>query len=231
MTNLHAELRVTLTENGIPDASPLLEYMDWAGIRTKNSLAMFFTDTDKIIEWIEKFQNEITFGTPEKKIHFPEDDRRKGLYKLASSLHGTYAETISTQPDRASSQPPARHHHQRPQQQLPAPRMTKYRKHGPKESTNNSSQITEPAPVTPDPSPKRYSSAPRRSSSGCGTSTPPPKTIRLWALEKSSPTAPSLPPAQSTTPPSGTSPTRPSSLIPNTTHLYTKNKKTGTPSR
>ena len=79
MTNLHAELRVTLTENGIPDASPLLEYMDWAGIRTKNSLAMFFTDTDKITEWIEKFQNEITFGTPEKKIHFPEDDRRKGL--------------------------------------------------------------------------------------------------------------------------------------------------------
>ena len=79
MTNLHAELRVTLTENGIPDASPLLEYMDWAGIRTKNSLAMFFTDTDKITEWIEKFQNEITFGTPEKKIHLPEDDRRKGL--------------------------------------------------------------------------------------------------------------------------------------------------------
>ena len=79
MTNLHAELRVTLTENGIPDTSPLLEYMDWAGIRTKNSLAMFFTDTDKITEWIEKFQNEITFGTPEKKIHFPENDRRKGL--------------------------------------------------------------------------------------------------------------------------------------------------------
>ncbi len=79
MANLHAELRVTLTENGIPDTSPLLEYIDWAGIRTKNSLAMLFTDTDKITEWIEKFQNEITFGAPEKKIHFPENDRRKGL--------------------------------------------------------------------------------------------------------------------------------------------------------
>ncbi len=79
MANLHAELRVTLTENGIPDTSPLLDYLDWAGIRTKNSLAMFFADADKITEWTEKFQNEITFGTPEKKIHFPESDRRKGL--------------------------------------------------------------------------------------------------------------------------------------------------------
>ena len=79
MANLHAELRLSLTENGIPDNSPLLDYLDWAGIRTKNSLAMFFTDTDKIIEWTEKFQNEITYGAPEKKIHFPENDRRKGL--------------------------------------------------------------------------------------------------------------------------------------------------------
>ncbi len=55
MANLHAELRVTLTENGIPDNSPLLDYLDWAGIRTKNSLAMFFADTDKITEWIERF--------------------------------------------------------------------------------------------------------------------------------------------------------------------------------
>ncbi len=86
MANLHAELRVTLTENGIPDNSPLLDYLDWAGIRTKNSLAMFFADTDKITEWTEKFQNEITFGTPEKKIHFPENDRRKGLWH-ASSQH------------------------------------------------------------------------------------------------------------------------------------------------
>ena len=79
MANLHAEFRVTLRENGIPDNSPLLDYLDWAGIRTKNSLAMFFADTDKITEWIEKFQNEITFDSPEKKIHFPETDRRKGL--------------------------------------------------------------------------------------------------------------------------------------------------------
>ena len=79
MANLHAEFRLILTENGIPDTSPLLDYLDWAGIRTKNSLPMFFADTDKITEWTEKFQNEITFGTPETKIHFPENDRRKGL--------------------------------------------------------------------------------------------------------------------------------------------------------
>ena len=59
--------------------SPILEYLDWAGIRTKNSLAMFFASDDKITEWTEKFANEITFGTPEKKIHIPIEDRRKGL--------------------------------------------------------------------------------------------------------------------------------------------------------
>eukprot|EP00434_Breviolum_minutum_P046926 symbB.v1.2.043914.t1/scaffold20548.1/size546/1 len=48
-------------------------------IRTKNSLAMFFASDDKITEWTEKFANEITFGTPEKKIHIPIEDRRKGL--------------------------------------------------------------------------------------------------------------------------------------------------------
>ena len=79
MANIHAELKLTLTNSGIPDDSPLLEYLDWAGIRTKNSLAMFFADSDKINEWTDKFANEITFSTPEKKIHFPEEDRRKGL--------------------------------------------------------------------------------------------------------------------------------------------------------
>ena len=79
MANLHADFKITLTDNGIPDDSPILEYLDWAGIRTKNSLAMFFASDDKITEWTEKFANEITFGTPEKKIHIPIEDRRRGL--------------------------------------------------------------------------------------------------------------------------------------------------------
>ena len=79
MANLHADFKITLTENGIPDDSPILEYLDWAGIRTKNSLAMFFASDDKITEWTEKFADEITFGPPEKKIHFPVEERRKGV--------------------------------------------------------------------------------------------------------------------------------------------------------
>jgi len=79
MANLHADFKVTLTDNGIPDDSPILDYLDWAGIRTKNSLAMFFASDDKITEWTEKFANKITFGSPEKEIHFPVEDRRKGL--------------------------------------------------------------------------------------------------------------------------------------------------------
>ena len=79
MANLHADFKVTLTDNGIPDDSPILEYLDWAGIRTKNSLAMFFASDDKITEWTEKFAKKITFGSPEKEIHFPVEDRRKGL--------------------------------------------------------------------------------------------------------------------------------------------------------
>ena len=79
MANLHADFKITLTENGIPDDSPNLEYLDWAGIRTKNSLAVFFASDDKITEWTEKFADEITFGPPEKKIHFPVEERRKGV--------------------------------------------------------------------------------------------------------------------------------------------------------
>ena len=138
MANLHAELRLSLTENGIPDNSPLLDYLDWAGIRTKNSLAMFFTDTDKIIEWTEKFQNEITYGTPEKKIHFPENDRRKGLYKHVSLQHGTFAGMTSTQPETANyphQHPYIRH---RVYRLHPAQQMTRSPRPGPKESTNNS---------------------------------------------------------------------------------------------
>jgi len=40
---------------------------------------MFFASDDKITEWTEKFENKITFGTPEKEIHFPLEERRKGL--------------------------------------------------------------------------------------------------------------------------------------------------------
>ncbi len=148
-------------------------------------------------------------------------------YKPASSQHGTYAEMTLMQLDRANYRLPSSHHHHRSRRRQPAPQMIRYQKHGPKEFINNSSQITEPAPATPNPSPRRSSSVPRRSSSGCGTSTPPPKTIRPWALEKSSPTAHSLPPVQATALQNGTNPTRPSSSTPNTTHLYTKNKKTG----
>ena len=71
--------RFTLTDNGISDDSPILEYLDWAGIRTKNSLAMSLLAMTKITEWTEKFANEITFGTPEKKIHIPIEEHRKGL--------------------------------------------------------------------------------------------------------------------------------------------------------
>lgn len=62
MANIHAELKLALTSSGILDTSisPILEYLDWAGIRTKNSLAMFFADTDKLTEWIDKFQHEIS---------------------------------------------------------------------------------------------------------------------------------------------------------------------------
>ena len=79
MANLHPDLKKTLTDSGIPDDCPLLDYLDWAGIRTKNSLAMFFDETDKIDPWIHRFANKTTFGSPAKEIHYPEEDRRKGL--------------------------------------------------------------------------------------------------------------------------------------------------------
>ena len=79
MANLHPGLKKTLTDSGIPDDCPLLDYLDWAGIRTKNSLAMFFDETDKIDPWIHRFANKTTFGSPAKEIHYPEEDRRKGL--------------------------------------------------------------------------------------------------------------------------------------------------------
>ena len=71
MANLHADFKITLADNGIPDDSPIIEYLDWAGIRTKNSLAMFFASDDKITEWTEKFANEITFGSPEEEDSHP----------------------------------------------------------------------------------------------------------------------------------------------------------------
>ena len=79
MASLHADFKTLLTDSGIPNDSPLLEYLDWAGIRTKNSLAMFFATSDQIDAWINRFENKVTYGTPAKEIHYPEEDRRKGL--------------------------------------------------------------------------------------------------------------------------------------------------------
>ena len=242
MTNLHAELRVTLTENGIPDTSPLLEYMDWAGIRTKNSLAMFFTDTDKITEWIEKFQNEITFGTAEKKIHFPENDRRKGLQACFIAAWHICRDDFNA----------AR------QSKLPAPSLTP-----------SPSIPTATASTTDDKIPKAWPKGvyqqlltDYRTSTGNTRSFPEKILIgaekiivRMWHEHTTSKNYQAVGlgeiitnrtftatgsvnncfiatfTATAPSPPSGTNPTRPSSLTPNTTHLYTKNKKTGTLSR
>ena len=84
MANLQDSLKQALLDSGMPPDSPLLDYLDWAGIRTKNSLAVFFTDHDKIDRWINRFETKVTFGTPEKEIHYQEEDRRRGL--LASFM-------------------------------------------------------------------------------------------------------------------------------------------------
>ena len=208
MANLHAELKVALANSGVPDNSPILDYyLDWAGIRTKNSLAMFFADSDKISEWIDKFQVEISFGTPEKKIHFPEEDRCKGFQTCMiatwttcrddfeairqSKLSLTATPTLTPTPTPTTT-----------------PGEDKVPKAWPKGVYNFSPTIA-PAPGTPRISPRRYSSAPRRSWSECGTNTPHPRTIKPLDLEKSSPTAPLPPPEPSTAQPNETKPTRP----------------------
>ena len=66
------------------------------------------------------------------------------------------------QPDRANY--PHQQSHRRPGclRLHPAPPMTRYPRHGPKESINNSSPITGRAPATPSPSRRRSSLVPRR---------------------------------------------------------------------
>ena len=137
MTNLHAELRLALTENGIPDTSPLLDYLDWAGIRTKDSLAMFFADTDKIIEWTEKFQNEITYGTPEKKIHFPESDRRKGLQACFIAAWHICRDDFNAARNSKLPTPTPLPLTPAPSTTL-TPQTTRFPRHGPRASTNSS---------------------------------------------------------------------------------------------
>ena len=183
MTNLHPDLKKTLTDSGIPDDCPLLDYLDWAGIRTKNSLAMFFDESDKIDPWIHRFANKTTFGAPTQKKTDEKDSSHVSLQ------HGPNAAMTLHRPERRNY---PQHHQQSPayqQQPQPAPQTTRYLRHGQKEFINNSSPTTRTK--THHHSQNASYSEQRKSLSECGTNIPHPKTIRPWDSAKSSPLGPS----------------------------------------
>ena len=192
MTNLHPDLKKTLTDSGIPDDCPLLDYLDWAGIRTKNSLAMFFDESDKIDPWIHRFANKTTFGTPAKEIHYPEEDRRKGLLACFIAAWTECSDDLAQ--NRAAKLPATAPTIPSIPEPPPAPQMTRYPRHGQKEFTNNSSPTTRTR--THHHSQNASYSEQRKSLSECGTNIPHPKTIRPWDSAKSSPSEPSPRPDQ-----------------------------------
>ena len=163
MANLQDTLKQTLFDSGIPNDSPLLDYLDWAGIRTKNSLAVFFPDHDKIEQWINRFSTKTTFGTPEKEIYFPEEDRRRGLLVCFIATWTICKKDFETQVmNSIFPLVPAPLQFRRPYLPPHLLPTTRYPRLGPRESTNNSSPTTRTTLATQGHSRRRSSLEPRK---------------------------------------------------------------------
>ncbi len=65
---LHSSLESLMTAAGMEPSSIVARYLDAIGLRTAQTLAVFFTSAQHIKEWMQRFQTLVTTGTHSFKI-------------------------------------------------------------------------------------------------------------------------------------------------------------------
>ncbi len=120
---LHASLESFMTAAGMGPSSIVARYLDVIGLRTAQTLAVFFTSAQHIKDWMKRFQTGVATGTHNFKI-----DEETTLNVQTACLISIWQ---NCPPPPAATTPPAqRRPHLRPQ-------MTSLRSHSLQEYGNN----------------------------------------------------------------------------------------------